>query len=83
MLVLFIPLTPHFQMIKLMFTGVYSIFLSFALKLRDFGTRYNHLNETVLTVYSLIKVKKNILIFHLKTVKLTAVKIAVYCIHAC
>ena len=61
------PLTPHFYIVKLGFTGVY-IFLIFALKHRSW----------VPTIYVFSKNKKNIAFFHLKIFIFTAVKY--YCI---
>ena len=60
------PLTPHFYIVKLGFTGVY-IFLIFAPKTYIMGTR-------VPTIYVLGKNKKNITFFHLKIIDFIAVK---------
>ena len=60
------PLTPHFYIVKLGCTGVYILFLIFALKHRLW----------VPTINVLSKNKKNIIFFHLKINIFTAVK---YC----
>ena len=73
------PFTPHFYIVKLGFTGVYIIFLIFALKHRLWvlvGTASLRRFQRVPTINVLSKNKKNIIIFHLKINIFTAVK---YC----
>ena len=71
------PITPHFYILKLGFTGVYICFLIFALKhslwvlvrtalLRKF--------KRVATINVLCKNKEKNIIFHLKIIFFTAVK---------
>ena len=70
------PLTPHFYIVKLGFTGVY-IFSYFCSKTYIVGARYNRLNEVVLTCthYLCFGRKKEIFtIFHLKIMIFTGVK---------
>ena len=64
------PLTPHFYIVKLGFTGVYIFFLIFAPKHRLW------VRVRVPTIYVWSKNKNNIKIFHLKIIIFTAVK---YC----
>ena len=70
------PLTPHFYMVKLGFTGVY-IFSYFSLKHRLWvliRTASLRRFRRVPTIYVLSKNTKNITIFHLKIIIFIAVK---------
>ena len=66
------PLTPHFYIVKLGFTGVYIIFL-FLLLNTDCGYSLEP-PQCVPTIYVLSKNKKNIKIFHLKVISFTVFK---------
>ena len=79
------PLTPHFYIVKLGFTGVYIFFLIFAPKQRLWvlvRTASVRRFKRAPTIYVLSKNKKNIKNFHLKVNIFTALK---YCciLHGC
>ena len=65
------PLTPHFYIVKLGFTGVYIIFLFFALKHRLWVLVRT---ASIPTIYVLSKNMKIVKIFRLKIVIFTALK---------
>ena len=78
-----IPITPHFYIVKLGFTGVYIIFL-FLLLYINCGYSLEPPHRGGANVYSQsmfeAKIKKSITIFHLKiTIILQPLKIAAYC----
>ena len=73
------PLTPHFYIVKLRFTGIFFFFLTSALKHRSWvlvRTASVRRFKRVPTIFVLSKNKKNITVFHLKIIIFTAEK---YC----
>ena len=76
------PLTPHFNIVKFEWSGVYIFFLIIALNHRSWVHVRTASASSVYPQHMFrAKIRKISIFFHLKIIIFTVIKIAVYCIY--